>query len=497
MTVPARLLPCNRYPMSDQYGPRAATAVALAVAVSALFTAPAVTQTKERVAASIDARLGTYSDVALKIWSYAEVGYQEEKSSGLLQSQLRDAGFTIESGVAGMPTAFVASYGQGRPIIGILAEFDALPGLSQAAEPTRRPLVEHGAGHGCGHHLFGTASTAAAIAVKDWLAATARQGTIRLYGTPAEEGGSGKVYMVRAGLFKDVDAVISWHPGDENDAGPSTNLANKSGKFRFRGVSAHAAGAPDRGRSALDGVEAMNHMANLMREHVPAETRIHYVITSGGQAPNVVPDYAEVYYYVRHPDGRMVEAIWERLVKASEGAALGTGTTVEHEITGGTYSRLPNETLARVLDTNLRIVGGVKYTPEEQAFAEKLIATFSPTGRVLGSQETVQPFARQVTNASSDAGDVSWVVPSASFTAATFVPGTPGHSWQAVAAGGTSIGIKGMAVAAKTLALSAVDLFQSPTVLAAARQEFERNRGPNFTYRALLGDRPPALDYRR
>jgi len=466
-------------------------------AFSAGSAEAAAAQDKSGLIPAIDARLANYADVAMKIWSYAEVGYQEDKSSALLQAQLRDAGFTMEAGVAGMPTAFVASYGQGQPVIGLLAEFDALPGLSQAAEPERRPLVQHAAGHGCGHHLFGTASVAAAIAVKEWLARARRPGTIRLYGTPAEEGGSGKVYMVRAGLFHDVDAVLSWHPGDENDAGPSTNLANKSAKFRFHGVSAHAAGAPERGRSALDGVEAMNHMVNLMREHVPSETRIHYVITSGGQAPNVVPDFAEVYYYVRHPDARMVASIWDRLVKAAEGAALGTGTTVDHEIIGGTYSRLPSEALAKVLDANLRAVGGVHYSAEEQAFAEKLHATLMPTGQVLGSQETVQPYATHITNASSDAGDVSWVVPSASFSAATWVPGTPAHSWQAVAAGGTSIGTKGMAVAAKTLALSVVDLYLQPQVLASARTDFERTRGQGFVYRALVGDRPPALDYRK
>jgi aminobenzoyl-glutamate utilization protein B len=478
--------------------------VSLAVIVSAASAFSAVNPSrgvaqagKEQVARYLDAQQTRFAGVAHQIWTFAEVGYQEVQSSALLQQQLKDAGFTIETGVAGMPTAFVASYGQGRPIIALLAEFDALPGLSQDAVPTRKPLIELGAGHGCGHHLFGTASTAAAIAVKEWLAGARRSGTIRLYGTPAEEGGSGKVYMVRAGLFNDVDAVVSWHPGDQNDAGPSTNLANTSAKFRFRGLSAHAAAAPDRGRSALDGVEAMNHMANLMREHVPSDTRIHYVITSGGQAPNVVPDFAEVYYYVRHPDPRVVQSIFERLVKAGEGAATGTGTTMEYEIIGGTYSRLPNEALQRVLDANLRTVGGVSYTPVEQAFAEKIYATLTDPVNRIGSQQTVRPYAMHRTNASSDAGDVSWAVPTAALTAATWVPGTPAHSWQAVAAGGTTIGAKGMAVAAKTLALSVVDLLQKPDVIQAARAEFTEKRGPNFVYKPLLGDRPPALDYRR
>ncbi len=454
-------------------------------------------QHQRQVIEFLDSRYGELSDVARQIWSWAEVGYQEKESSALLARQLRDAGFSVETGVAGIPTAFVASYGQGRPIIALLAEFDALPGLSQDTVPQRKPLPDRDAGHACGHHLFGTAAVGAGIAIKQWLQREGRSGIVRVYGTPAEEGGSGKVYMVRAGLFDDVDVVLSWHPGDENDAGPSTNLANKSAKFRFHGLSAHAAAAPERGRSALDAVEAMNFMVNLMREHVPSTSRIHYVITAGGRAPNVVPDLAEVYYYVRHPDPRTVEELFERLVKAAEGAALGTGTTMDYEVIGGTYSRLPNETLSKVVDANLRLVGGVTYTPEEQALAEKIYATLGPTGKRLGSQSEVMPYEMRFTSASSDAGDVSWVVPSADFTAATWVPGTPAHSWQAVAAGGTSIGFKGMMVAAKTLALSAIDLYLEPHLVAEARREFQAKRGPNFVYRPLLGDRPPALDYRK
>jgi aminobenzoyl-glutamate utilization protein B len=452
---------------------------------------------KDELARALDARQSHYVDVAMQIWNYAEVGYQEVKSSALLQAQLQDAGFSIEVGVEGMPTAFVASWGTGRPIIGILGEFDALPGFSQDAVPEIKPIEGRRAGHACGHHLYGTASTAAAISVKEWLEREGRTGTIRLYGTPAEEGGSGKVYMVRGGLFDDVDAVLSWHASDRNDASPSTMLANKSSKFRFRGISAHAAGAPDRARSALDGVEAMNLMANMMREHVPQETRIHYVITAGGNAPNVVPDFAEVYYYVRNPDPSLVEEIFERLVKVAEGAALGTGTTMDYEIIGGTYSRLPNMTLARVVDANLRKVGGLSYTPEEQAFAEEIHPTLGPRVAPLGIQEVIQPFELHTTYASSDAGDISWVVPSAAFTAATWVAGTPAHSWQAVAAGGTTIGAKAMMVAAKTLAMSAMDLYANPATIESARQEMESKRGPDFRYRALLGDRAPALDYRR
>jgi aminobenzoyl-glutamate utilization protein B len=248
-------------------------------------------KTKQDVMKSIDTGYDQYTQVANKIWEYAEVGYQETKSSALLQETLSQAGFKIEKGVAGMPTAFIASYGTGKPVIGILGEYDALPGVSQDAVPELKKVEGRPAGHACGHHLFGTASAAAAIAVKDWLIANKKGGTIRFYGTPAEEGGSGKVYMVREGLFKDVDVVFHWHPGAQNNASAGSSLANKTGKFRFYGVASHAAAAPDRGRSALDGVEAMNDMVNMMREHVTQESRIHYVITRGGEAPNVVPRF--------------------------------------------------------------------------------------------------------------------------------------------------------------------------------------------------------------
>jgi len=452
---------------------------------------------KEQIAAFIEVRSSTYADIAKQIWRFAELGYQEEKSAKLLRSHLEDEGFTIESGVAGIPTAFMASYGQGEPVVGILAEYDALPGMSQEAVPERKPVVEGEPGHACGHHLFGTGSTAAAVAVKGWLAESKTAGTIRLYGTPAEEGGAAKVYMVRAGIFDDVDAVLHWHPGDRNGASPFTTLAVKSAKYRFHGVSAHAAASPERGRSALDGVEAMNHMVNLLREHVSSEARIHYVITKGGRAPNVVPDFAEVYYYVRHPDPGVLADTWIRILKAAEGAALGTGTRVVHEVVGGGYSLLINETLSKLMHRNLHRVGGVKYTPEEMAFAESIHKTLGETELPLGSQEEIQPYQPTAFPASTDVGDVSWIAPTAGMSAATWIPGTALHSWQAVAAGGTSIGTKGMIVAAKTMAMTAVDLFTQPTHIGQARKELRERRGPDFQYRSLVGDRKPPLDYRK
>lgn len=380
-------------------------------------------------------------DAALAIWRYAEVGYQEKLSSALLQKELADAGFTVQADVAGMPTGFTATAGSGRPVIAILAEFDALPGLSQAAVAQRSPIAGRNAAHACGHNLFGAGSAGAAIAIKAWLASRGLPGTIRLYGTPAEEGGAGKVYMVRAGLFDDVDVALHWHAADRNDASQNGSNSNKSGKFRFHGVSSHAAAAPEKGRSALDAVEAMDMMANMMREHMPQEARLHYVITRGGAAPNVVPDFAEVFYYVRHPDPKVVQALWERLTKIAEGAALGTGTTWDVEVIHGAYPLLPNHTLGHVMQSSLERVGGVQYDADETAFAQKIHATLTNPSRALGSERTIQPYAPEQHYGSTDVGDVSWTVPTVGVNTATWVPGTPAHSWQAAAAGGMSIGL--------------------------------------------------------
>ena len=468
----------------------------LLAGVIMLITLPVFAQ-KDALIAELDARAEEYFGVAYRIWQWAEVGYQEEQSSALLIDVLSKEGFNIRSGVAGIPTAFIAEYGSGAPVIGILAEYDALPGLSQSASTERHALVKDGAGHACGHHLFGTASVAASVAVKDWLSSHGNQGTIRVYGTPAEEGGAGKVYMVRDGLFDDVDVVLHWHPSDRTDASPFSTLANRSAKFRFHGHSTHAAGAPERGRSALDGVEAMNMMVNLLREHVPQETRIHYVITRGGLAPNVVPDFAEVYYYVRHPQAQVLEEIWPRVIAAAEGAAQGTGTRMDYEIIHGIHSVLPNEVLAQAVLSNLEQLGGIHYTEEERNFALTIRETLGDGILPLGSEQTIQPFALRMSKGSTDVGDVSYTVPTVGFYAATWVPGTAAHSWQAVAAGGMSIGGKGLILAAKALALTTVDLLTDAALLESARMEFERRRGPDFTYRSLLGDRPPPLDYRK
>ncbi len=444
----------------------------------------------------LDAKSEQYGQIAQEIWSLAEMGYQEEKSSALLQQTLSDAGFAIKTGVAGIPTAFTAEYGSGSPIIGIMGEYDALPGLSQQAVSEKKSAGK-AAGHACGHHLFGTASTAAAIATKDWLVANKMEGTIRFYGTPAEEGGSGKVFMVREGLFDDVDVALHWHPGAQNAASAGAALANKSAKFRFYGISAHAAASPEMGRSALDGIEAMNIMVNMMREHVPEKARIHYVITDGGKAPNVVPDFAEVYYYARHNTRDVVIEIFDRIVKAAEGAALGTGTTMDYEMIGGTHELLPNLTLQKLMHDNLTKIGGMDYTNEEKVFADKIAISLGQEGANLTTAKSIQPYKTEAKAfGSTDVGDVSFTVPTVGMSAATWVPGTPAHSWQAVAAGGTSIGKKGMMIAAKTLALTAIDLFKDKQLVSDAKKEFVERRGTDFKYIPLLGDRAPALDYR-
>lgn len=475
-----------------------------AVASAALFAAGGTAFAAElpgaetaEILSTVDRNAGQLSDTALKIWSYAEMGYLETRSTEELQDDLRAAGFTITRGVAGMPTAFVASFKNGPgPIIGVLAEFDALPGLSQAVVGHQQSLGGD-AGHGCGHNLFGAASAHAAIAVKAWMQAHGVKGEVRVYGAPAEEGGSAKAFMTRDGLFSDLDVALHWHPGSTNDASQGTTKANISGKFRFYGTAAHASGAPHLGRSALDAAEAMNAMVNLMREHIPDGTRIHYVITDGGKAPNVVPAYAESYYYVRDADPNTVRSVMDRVKLAADGAALGTGARVEFNQIGGVFSMMPNAALMAVMDRSLRKVGGITWTPEEIALAEE-IQTSLADRRPLSSVGEIQPAAIRTDGAggSTDVSDVSWVVPTVGLSTATFVPGSAGHSWQNTAAAGSSIGVKGAIVAAKTLALTAAELFVSPDTIRQAKAELDERRGADFVYRPLIGDTPPPLTYR-
>ncbi|MGH9800624.1 MAG: amidohydrolase, partial [Blastocatellia bacterium] len=460
----------------------------LALNISSLpAAANNVPDERDDVLKKMDARADYFGDISRRIWEFAEVGYKENNSSTLLKAELRAAGFQIQENVAEIPTAFVATYGQGKPVIGILGEYDALPGLSQIAfTAEKRARVAGGPGHGCGHNLFGTASAFAAITLKDYLAEKKISGTIKFYGTPAEEGGAGKVFMARAGVFNDLDVALAWHPGDANSASLKSSLANVTAKFRFYGAASHAAAAPDKGRSALDAVLLMAHAVDMMREHVPQTTRLHYIITKGGEAPNVVPDFAEIYMYARHPSMPVLDGIWSRVVKCAEAGALATETRMEMELVGSVYNELPNEPLAKAIDSNLRRVGGVKYTTEETAFAEKLRTTFSLDGALsLGSQEQVQGLEDGVSSGSTDVSDVSWIVPTSEFRTATYVPGTPGHSWQAVACTGSNIGRKGLTVAAKTLTLTAIDLLNDPKLIEAAKADFNKRRA-GYEYRSRI-----------
>ncbi|HEY9235250.1 MULTISPECIES: amidohydrolase [Phenylobacterium] len=480
---------------------RAARALLLGASLAALAAnaeAAASAKDRQQLIGLIDKDAPEMSKVAHQIWSYAEVGYQETKSSALLQSELAAAGFQVKAGVADIPTAFVASYKTGDgPVLAILAEFDALPGMAQNAVPERSPIADQVAGHACGHHIFGAASVTAAKAIAAWMKANNIKGEVRVYGAPAEEGGSGKAYMVRAGLFNDVSAVLHWHASDVNDASQRDSLANISGKFRFTGLSAHASASPDKGRSALDGVEIMNVAVNYMREHVPSDVRIHYVVTDGGKAPNVVPDKAEVYYYVRHGDPEVVRSVMARVQKAAEGAAMATETKVSFEQTGGVYNMLTNHTLGNVMDASLHRVGGETWTAEERAFGEAMAKQLPPTKLTLDSVKEIQPYKMvNSSGGSTDVSDISWVTPTVGLVAATWVPGTPSHSWQAAAAGGTSIADKGGVVAAKTISLTAAELFRDPALIKKAQAELESRRGPGFVYKAMVGDRPPPLDYR-
>ncbi|HEY1984613.1 MAG TPA: amidohydrolase [Terracidiphilus sp.] len=448
----------------------------------------------------VDEKAAHWKQVSKQIWDYAELGYHEKKSSELLQTQLKAEGFSLDTGVADEPTAFIASYGQGKPVIAILGEFDALPGLSQNAVPQRSPVVANAPGHGCGHNLLGPGAALAAVAVKEYMAANHVAGTLRYYGTPAEEGGSGKVYMVRDGLFKDVDVVLHWHPGDNNSVNNGGLLAVTSAKFTFHGVAAHAAMAPDRGRSALDAVMLMGNGIEFMREHVPSNSRIHYIISKGGVAPNIVPDLAQMDLMARNPSNTALSDIWERILKISQGAALMTGTTVEVTDIGSDANIIGNDALAPVAQKNLEEAGGYTMNETEKSFALELQKTLNietmPSLDQTNVIEPLRPVDLNAPSASTDVGDVSWAVPTIGFTAATFVPGVAAHTWQAAASAGMSIGQDGMVVASKALALTAVDLFASAELVRSAKADFDRKLAGKTYHTAIPAGQKPLINYR-
>jgi len=473
-------------------------------AAAALFAATASAQAPGNAHAQllqlVDKNAAQWQQVSKQIWDFAELGYHETKSSQLLQEQLTAAGFKVQEGVANEPTAFIASYGEGKPVVAILGEFDALPGLSQKAVPTRDPVTAGASGHGCGHNLLGAGAALAAVALKQYMQEHHIAGTLRYYGTPAEEGGSGKVFLVRDGAFKDVDVVLHWHPENHNSVTNGGELAMVSAKFNFHGIAAHAALAPDRGRSALDAVMLMGNGVEFMREHVPSNSRIHYIISKGGVAPNIVPDLAQIELIARSPFAATLKDEWEWIQNIAKGAALMIGTTMDVSGNESYANILPNDPLAAVAQKNLQEVGGYTMNADEQKFALELQKTFKmdnvPSLDTTHEVEPLRKFDPNQPAASTDVGDVSWSVPTIGFLTATFVPGSVAHTWQAAAASGMSIGQQGMVVAAKAIALTGLDLLTDPGLVQAAKDDFKKQTAGKSYFTAIPPDQKPPLNYR-
>lgn len=442
-----------------------------------------------------DAQFKTYDKMQKDLHELAEPGFVEYKSCELIIKHLEENGFKVERGVANLPTAFVATFGEGEPVLAVLAEYDALPGLSQDTTVCFSPRVPGGYGHGCGHNLIGTTAVSAAVGVSKWLA-QGHKGTIKLYGCPAEEGGGGKTYMVREGLFDGVDCAISYHPTYQNQILRDTWSSKIGIIFDFEGRTSHAGGAPHLGRSALDGVEAFNMMMNLNREHFHQNSRLHYVITNGGEAPNIVPDKAQVYYYLRHQDPEVVKDILQRTIAAAKGAAMGTGTTVKYSFVAGSYSILCNTHLGRMAQRNLEKVGGVKLTNAEKSYIEELYRNAKLPAPDFSKFEEVKPFQEVISSlggSSDDTGDVSQVVPLCRVETCLGAI----HTWHFSSISGTSIATKAMLNAAKTIFLTFVEIYKNPKELKKIHEEWEAVQGKEYKYECLIGNEPPALEYYR
>lgn len=446
---------------------------------------------KSSAVASVDRRAPDLTGLSDQIWAFAETALRETRSSAALADYAEGQGFTVRRGVADMPTAFVAEFGSGRPIVAILGEFDALPGVSQKAQPAREPLVAGAAGHGCGHNMFGAASLGAACAIKDLMTAGKLHGTIRFYGTPAEEAVGGKIYMLRAGLFKDVDICFAWHPDAETRADTKSTQALVDVLVEFHGRSAHAAFDPWNGRSAGDAAEVFTFAINLMREHVKPSVRMHYASPQGAKVPNVVPDYASVWLWVRDKNRTGVESVLERVRKAASGAGDCAGVESKLTIQSGDWEMLVNRAGARLLHDNLRWLGPVPFTPADHAFAravqrEAAVDTTGLTTRI----EPLDEHPGDPDGGSTDVADVSWCVPTLHVSVATAPGGTPWHAWPVVACGGSPVGHAGLLYAAKVLAASMVDVYSSPRVLESIRTEFTTaTRG--VQYKGYIPDGPP------
>ncbi len=454
-------------------------------------TAAHATPAKRAAVHAVDQHAAELTALSDRIWAYAETALKEHQSAAALADYAERQGFEVRRGVAGMPTAFIATFGSGRPVIGVMGEYDALPGISQQASPVKEPLQAGAAGHGCGHNLFGAASLGAAIAIKEQIAAGKLQGTVRFYGTPAEENYGGKIYMARDGLFDGIDAVLAWHPGDETQADMVSSQAMVDLGIEFRGKAAHAAGDPWNGRSAVDAAELFTHGVNLMREHIKPTSRLHYTITDAGDVPNVVPEYSRVWLWLRDWRRDEVESLLARTRRLVEGAAIMTETQGTLKVQGGSWDMLVNATGERLLHANLLWLGPATYTNEEQAFAKQIQkATGVPEVGMMAGINSLENQPQE--GGSTDVADVSWIAPTLHVTVATSPKDAPWHAWPVVATAGMSIGHKGMIRAAKVLAATMVDLYEQPRTLAAVRAEFEASKG-DTVYEAYLPDGPPPV----
>jgi aminobenzoyl-glutamate utilization protein B len=441
----------------------------------------------------IDQNAAALAELSDEVWRFAEVGLHEKRSAAAQAAYLRGQGFSVQLGTTGLPTAIVASYGAGKPVIGFLGEYDCLPGLSQEATPQRKPLCEGGPGHGCGHNLLGVGSLAAAIALKREIEAGSVKGTVRYYGCPAEDSASGKVFMAKQGLFDDLDAALTWHPMHLNTTRWGSNLANNSVRFAFHGRTAHAAANPQMGISALDAVELMNVGVNYLREHIIQDARIHYVITKGGGQPNVVPAEAEVWYYVRAPHRADVEDIYQRVIAIARGACLMTGATVDINFVKGVHEVMHNAVVSQVLEESLLKVGAPQWSDEEMAFAREMEKSFTPGQKEsvlrasavppeywgLSLHDSIAPGCDHglVMHGSTDVAEVSWIAPTGEITTAAWVMGVAGHSWQITATSGMSIGHKAMITAARAMAVAGYELMTKPELLAKAHETFVKDTG--------------------
>jgi aminobenzoyl-glutamate utilization protein B len=458
---------------------------------------PALRPSQQTALANVDQQTELLKRINKEIWEFAEVGLEEKRSSAVLIEALRKDGFQIETGLGGMPTAFVATFGSGKPVIALLAEYDALPALSQKVSPEEEPVEAGRPGHGCGHSGLGAGSLGAALAVKKAMQQHKLPGTIKLYGTPAEETTIGKVYMLLDGAFQDVDVCLHWHPSTKNQVWNGSSKAIVSAKFTFRGVAAHASGNPEQGRSALDAVELMNIGVNFMREHVKDDARLHYVITDGGGAPNVVPATATVWYYVRADDHKDVEEYFPWVQDIARGAAMMTRTKLSVAIDTDCHELIPNTPLAELIQANFAKLTPPKFTPDEQAFArrlqEPLVRDFGLSFPVA-IDESIHPLdgAPEKSKGSTDVGDISWHVPTCGLRTACMASGSPGHCWQNVAAIGSTIGEKGLVYAARIMAITTLDLLEKPELVTAAKQDFDK-RMKDRKYISLIpkGQKPP------